>query len=123
MVVLLLLVHGLNVAVIVFGSCEVMQYFVSFLICNHLAAEEIASCFTFVVFLLPYSCWCSVSHPRDVLQSVIHCVHARTQKNCQRGFNYDFLADEGRGSKCHYKQAIIGPPAKRHLNGVLLGCR
>ena len=26
-------------------------------------------------------------------------------------------------SKYHYKQAIIGPPAKRHLNGVSLACR
>ena len=27
------------------------------------------------------------------------------------------------GSKFHYHRAIIGPPAKCHLNGVLLGCR
>ena len=26
-------------------------------------------------------------------------------------------------SKYHYKRAIFGPPAKRHLNGVLLACR
>ena len=31
-----------------------------------------------------------------------------------------FLVDEGEGgSKYHYLRAIIGPPAKRHLNGVL----
>ena len=28
-----------------------------------------------------------------------------------------------RGSKYHYERAIIGPPAKRHLNGVLLAAR
>ena len=28
-----------------------------------------------------------------------------------------------RGSKYHYKRAIIGPPAKRHLNGVSLAGR
>ena len=28
-----------------------------------------------------------------------------------------------RGSKYHYKLAIIDPPAKRHLNGVSLACR
>ena len=29
------------------------------------------------------------------------------------------LVDEGeKGSKYHYKRAIIGSPAKRHLNGV-----
>ena len=30
-----------------------------------------------------------------------------------------FLSGFG-GSKYHYKRAIIGPPAKRHLNGVSL---
>ena len=29
----------------------------------------------------------------------------------------------GEGSKYHYKRAINGPPAKRHLNGVSLACR
>ena len=29
----------------------------------------------------------------------------------------------GRGSKKHWKRASIGPPAKRHLNGVSLTCR
>ena len=32
-----------------------------------------------------------------------------------------FKADEG--SKYHFKPAMIGPPAKRHLNGVSLACR
>ena len=26
-------------------------------------------------------------------------------------------------SKYHYKRALFGPPAKRHLNGVSLACR
>ena len=35
-----------------------------------------------------------------------------------------FLFDEGREwSKYHYKRAIIGPPAKHHINGVLLAFR
>ena len=39
-------------------------------------------------------------------------------------FIYYFLVDEGEGgSKYHYKRAIIGPPAKRHLNGAALACR
>ena len=29
----------------------------------------------------------------------------------------------GRGPKCHLKWAIIGPPAKRHFNGVSLAWR
>ena len=34
------------------------------------------------------------------------------------------LVDEGReGSKYHFKRVIIGLPAKRYLNGVLLSCR
>ena len=28
-----------------------------------------------------------------------------------------------RGSKYHYKQAIMGPPTKRHINDVSLACR
>ena len=30
---------------------------------------------------------------------------------------------EERGSKYHYKRAIISQPAKRHLNGISLACR
>ena len=39
-----------------------------------------------------------------------------SRKFCQRGSNFDnifFLVNEGRGSKYHYKRAIIGPPAFR----------
>ena len=51
----------------------------------------------------------------------------RSRKFCQRGSNFDNVFCccffswwwEG-GSKYHYKRAIIGPPAKRHLNGVSL---
>ena len=32
---------------------------------------------------------------------------------CQRGSKFDLVRGEG-GSKYHYKQAIIGLPAKRH---------
>ena len=48
-----------------------------------------------------------------------------SRKFCQRGSNFDnvFLSWWGeRGSKYHHKQTIIGPPAKRHLNGVSLAC-
>ena len=71
-----------------------------------------------------------------------------SRKFCQRGSNFDkfcfvmflfvfvcfvfvvFLGGGGAGrggrddpSKYHYKRAIIGPPAKRHLNGFSLACR
>ena len=53
-------------------------------------------------------------------------MHVRIQKVLSEGdqlwqhfFNW---WGEG-GSKYHYKRAIIGPPAKRHLNGVSLACR
>ena len=51
-----------------------------------------------------------------------------TRMFCQWGSNYDnaFLADEGRedpNTTIHYKRAIIGPPAKRHLNDVSLADR
>ena len=48
-------------------------------------------------------------------------------KFCQRGSNFDnvlFLVDEGREDpKYHYERVIIGPPAKRHSNGVSQACR
>ena len=50
----------------------------------------------------------------------------RSSKFCQRGSIFDnvFFSWWGdRGSKYHYKWAIIGPPAKRHLNGVSLAGR
>ena len=45
-----------------------------------------------------------------------------SRKFCQRGPNFDKLFLEGRDDprKYHFKRAIIGPPAKRHLNGVSL---
>ena len=46
-----------------------------------------------------------------------------SKKFCQRWSNFDKLFLEGRDdptSKYHYKRAIIGPLAKRHLNGVSL---
>ena len=53
-----------------------------------------------------------------------------SRKFCQRGSNFDkffllFFYLEGRDDpgKYRYKEAIIGPPAKRHLNGVSLACR
>ena len=49
-----------------------------------------------------------------------------SRKFCQRGSNLDnvFLVWwGGELSKYHYKRAVFGPPAKRHLNGVLLACR
>ena len=35
-------------------------------------------------------------------------------------FRYKHLVDEGEERKYHLKWAIIGAPAKRHLNGVSL---
>ena len=62
-----------------------------------------------------------------------------SRKFCQRGTNFDklcfvfvcfFFGGGGAGgggrddpSKYHYKWAIIGLPAKCHLNGVSLACR
>ena len=51
-----------------------------------------------------------------------------SRKFCQRGSNFEgfFLfvfLQLMRGAKYYDKWAIIGPPAKRHLNGVSLACR
>ena len=37
---------------LLFGPCFAMYYIVTFHFCNHLAEEEIAGCFTLIVFLL-----------------------------------------------------------------------
>ena len=49
-----------------------------------------------------------------------------SRKFCQSGSNLDNVFFVWWGEelfKYHYKQAIFGPPVKRHLNGVLLACR
>ena len=57
------------------------------------------------------------------------CVSMRGyRKFCQRGSKFDnvffsFSWWGDRELKYHYKWAIIGPPAKRHRNGVSLACR
>ena len=59
-------------------------------------------------------------------------MHLRgSRKFCERGsdtdnfFLYYFitLLVEKSGVKYHYKGIIVGPPAKRHFNGVSLACR
>ena len=35
-----------------FGPCFIIQYFVSFLFCNHFDGEERVGCFTLTVFLM-----------------------------------------------------------------------
>ena len=54
--VVLLLIHCLLLlplfVVICVGPWLIMQYLVLFLICNHLAGEERAGCFTLIVFLV-----------------------------------------------------------------------
>ena len=38
-------------------------------------------------------------------------------------FIFSLKGGGGEESKYHYKQAVIGPPAKCRLNGVSLACR
>ena len=59
---------------------------------------------------------------------ILNCInqHARTQKVLSVGVQLwcFYLAWWGEErSKYHYKRTIIGPPAKRHLNGVSLACQ
>ena len=52
---------------------------------------------------------------------LVFCIlHAGIQKVLSEGVQIFFSWWGDRGSKCHYKWAIICLPAKRHLNGVLL---
>ena len=56
----------------------------------------------------------------------IDSFHARIQKVLSEGVqlcNTDNILGREKGSKYHEKQANIGPPEKRHLNGVMLACR
>ena len=49
-----------------------------------------------------------------------------SRKFCQMGSNLDNVYFSLMGeelSKYHYQRVIFGPPAKRHLNGVLRVCR
>ena len=52
------------------------------------------------------------------ISRLIHGIHGRIQKILSVGSNFG-LVDKG-WEKYHYKRAVIGPPAKRHLNGVSL---
>ena len=54
--------------------------------------------------------------------NIITQLHAQIQKVLSEGVQLWqlFLVDDGRGSKHHYMRAIIGPPAKHHLNGISL---
>ena len=48
-----------------------------------------------------------------------------SRKLCQRGSNsatLTIILDRESGSKYHLKRTNVGPPAKRHLNGVSLAC-
>ena len=64
--------------------------------------------------------------PNFSITSVRDNTHARIQKVLQEGgptLTTFFQIMRDRGSKCHLKWTIIGPPAKRHLNDVSLAGR
>ena len=56
-----------------FGPCFVIQYFESFLLCNHLDWEERVGCLTLTVFLMYYeSLLCLFLRvPWDILQCMV----------------------------------------------------
>ena len=60
----------------------------------------------------------------NLFANVTKCMRG-SRRFRQRGSNYDifFLVDERIKIPQYYKRANIGPPAKRHLNGVSLACR
>ena len=57
----------------VLGPCFVIQYFVSFLFCNHLDGEEKAGCFTLTVFLVTCDSQCFVALPHGAVGSSAVC--------------------------------------------------
>ena len=44
-----------------------VQCFMFFWLCSHLDGEEIAGCFTLIIFLMSCNCWCSVAFPGGAL--------------------------------------------------------
>ena len=70
-----------------------------------------------------------VSYSTLIYSLVDSQTHARIQKTLAEGSNSTlttlFLVDEGRGERnqISLKADIIGPPAKRHLNGIWLADR
>ena len=54
----------------------------------------------------------------ETSMDVLH--HGRIQKHDGSNFDVFYEGWEDQNSKYHHKRAIIGPPAKRHLNGVSL---
>ena len=58
-----------------FDPCSVIQYFVSFLFCNHLDGEERAGYFSLPVFLMSCDSQCSVALRHDAvgLSAVCDC--------------------------------------------------
>ena len=79
--------------------------------------------------------WASMLENLALLQAIIyfwkkHWMHAQIQKVFSEGVQFFwcffvcFFSWLGENwSKYHYKHAIMGPPAKRHLNGFLLAGR
>ena len=68
-----------------FGECFcglyfVVQCLVSFLVCNHLAKEERAGCYTLIVFLFSWDCYCSVSLPYVRMSCVIHLPFSQSSR-------------------------------------------
>ena len=55
--------------------CFVVNYFVSFLVCNHLEEEERAGCFAFIVLRMSCYCKCSVNLPHGTVgwSAVCNC--------------------------------------------------
>ena len=76
-------------------------------------------------FLILSVSYIIINHKHDINFLFFKTGHARIQIVLSEGVQhfYVFFYLISYRSKYHYKQAIIGPPAKRHLNGVSLSDR
>ena len=66
-----------------------------------------------------------ITFKHKIILILVENSHARIQKVLSEGVHYDnvfcvliFLFMRRESIQYHYKWVIIGPPAKRHLNGV-----
>ena len=76
-------------------------------------------------FLILSVSYIIINHKHDINFLFFKTGHARIQIVLSEGVQhfYVFFYLISYRSKYHYNQAIIGPPAKRHLNGVSLSDR
>ena len=81
-----------------------------FELCNHLVEEERAGCFTLIVLLMPFDCYCSVSLPHGALGWSAVC-------DCGISWSYSLtFYCAGRISMEFYPLCVLRDHRQKYLN-------